>query len=84
MVVSPGAKTAELAVKLLELPPGSVAVVAGHANTIPALATLLGGTLLGTEATAQGPMLPDSDYGRIFVLTPGIEEGRCSLLELVT
>src|SRR5262249_38876379 len=50
VVVVPGAKTADLAVKLLELPSGSVAVVSGHANTIPALATLLGGTLLGTEA----------------------------------
>ena len=84
MVVVPGAKTAELAVKLLELPAGSLAVVAGHANTVPAIATLLGGTILGTEATAQGPMLPDSEYGRIFVLTPGIEEGRSTVLELVT
>ncbi len=80
----PGAKTPDLAVKLLELPAGSVAVVAGHANTVPALATLLGGTILGTETTAQGPMLSDSDYGRMFVLTPGIDEGRCSVLELVT
>jgi phosphohistidine phosphatase SixA len=84
VVVVPGGKTAELALKLLALPAGSVAVVAGHSNTIPALATLLGGTILGTEATAQGPMLPDSEYGRIFVLTPGIEEGRCSVLELST
>jgi len=84
VVVVPGGKAAELALKLLELPAGSVAVVAGHSNTIPALATLLGGTILGTEATAQGPMLSDSEYGRLFVLTPGIEEGRCSVLELVT
>jgi len=81
VTVSPGAKTVELAAKLLELPAGSVAVVAGHSNTVPALATLLGGTVLGTESTPQGPVLPDAEYGRVFVVTPD-GSGKASVLEL--
>jgi phosphohistidine phosphatase SixA len=84
LTVVPGGKTAELAAKILDLPPGSVAVVSGHSNTIPALATLLGGALTGTEPSPQGPMLPDAEYGRIFVVTPGpiLAAGKASVLEL--
>ena len=83
VTVVPGAKLPDLAQKILALEAGSVAVVAGHSNTVPALATLLGGALQGVETTDKGPMLPDAEYGRIFVLTPAPEVlGRASVLEL--
>ena len=83
VTVVPGAKAADLAQQILALEAGAVAVVAGHSNTVPALAALLGGTLQGLETTPQGPMLPDAEYGRIFVLTPAAEVlGKASVLEL--
>lgn len=84
VLVVPGGKTAELAGRILELPSGSVAVVAGHSNTIPALATLLGGSLAGLETTPQGPVIPDGEYGRLYVVTPAAgAAGKASVLELV-
>ncbi len=81
VTVVPGAQTVELAAKILELPAGSVVVVAGHSNTVPALATLLGGTIHGTESTPQGAVLADAEYGRLFVVTPD-GSGKASVLEL--
>ncbi len=62
----------ELVAKLRALPPGSVAVVAGHSNTVPAIVRALGGTIDGTMNGAQGEMLPDDEYGRLIevVLPP--------------
>jgi len=68
-----GAVSVELGPYLLGLPAGSVAVVAGHSNTIPALAAALGGELQGLEPTPQGPSLSEKEYARLFVLTPGPE-----------
>jgi broad specificity phosphatase PhoE len=83
VAVVAGSKTADLAARILELSAGSVVVIAGHSNTVPALATLLGGTVLGTETTPQGPMLPDAAYDRLFVVTPMPEgSGKASVLEL--
>lgn len=81
-----GALAARLAPRLLELQSGSVAVVAGHSNTIPAIAAALGAEVAGLETSPQGPVIPDKEYGRLFVLTPappgGSGGGRASLLEL--
>ena len=56
----------KLAAQLRGLPAGSVAVVAGHSNTTPALAQLLGGTLSGLDEKGQ---LPDDEYDRLVVQT---------------
>jgi broad specificity phosphatase PhoE len=61
----PAAKSTELAERLRALPEGSVSVVAGHSNTIPALAEALGGHL---EGLVKG-QLGENEFGRVFVLT---------------
>lgn len=61
----PAAKSAELAERLRALPEGSVSVVAGHSNTIPALAEALGGHIEGLEKGQLG----ENEFGRVFVLT---------------
>ncbi len=68
VVVISAADQAALVAALADLPDGAVAVVAGHANTIPELAAALGGEVSGTVATEAGPMLPDDAYDRLFVL----------------
>jgi phosphohistidine phosphatase SixA len=56
--------------QLRRLPGGSVAVVAGHSNTIPDLVRRLGGTPTGLEHHPEhGWMLPHEEYGRLFVVT---------------
>ncbi len=59
---------AALIAALKALPPGAVAVVAGHSNTLPPLVRGLGGSLSGTETTARGESLPDTEYGRLMQL----------------
>lgn len=63
--------------RLLELEPGSVAVVAGHSNTIPAIASALGATLSNLVETPRGAMLGDGEYDRLFLLTlpPAVTKG---------
>jgi phosphohistidine phosphatase SixA len=75
-----GGIAADLAPRVLDLPAGSVAVVVGHSNTIPALASALGRDIENLETTPQGPMISDNDYGRLFVLTPAPEAGQKPLL----
>ena len=56
--------------RIQALPPGSVAVIAGHSNTVPAMVLALGGTPQRTERHPQyGPMLAHTEYGRLFLLT---------------
>jgi phosphohistidine phosphatase SixA len=50
------------------LPAGSVAVVAGHSNTVPDLAGLLGGEVSGLVDTGHGPMIDDDSHDRMFLL----------------
>ena len=86
--ILPAGKAQDLAARLAALPAGSVSVVAGHSNTVPALIAALGGEARGLETTPQGPVIPDRDHGRLYVLTlppaaPGAPAGRKSaLLEL--
>lgn len=63
----------DLARRLEDLPPGSVAVVAGHSNTVPALAALLGRPLAGLEDSPYGPVLPESEYGRLVQIVLGAD-----------
>lgn len=61
------ADAVELEIEALrKLPPGSIAVVAGHSNTIPAVARALGGTVDDLTSNSDGEFLPD--YGRLLLL----------------
>ena len=53
---------------LLGLPPGSVAVLAGHSNTVPGMVQSLGGSLNGLLHTEDGEMLHDDEYNRLFLV----------------
>jgi phosphohistidine phosphatase SixA len=67
---------------LQQLPAGSVAVVAGHSNTVPDLARRLGGEL--TDLTAFGPdrVLGDDEHDRLFLLILPSGGGAVQTLEL--
>ncbi len=82
--VTPGAKTADLLKALDALPGGSIAVVAGHSNTVPAIAAHYGVLLAGTVKSAQGEVLPEDAFDRIYVITLPPRESKApwSLLEL--
>lgn len=66
--VRPAAELEALATELVSAEPGSVIVVSGHSNTLPALAARLGVALSGLNETPQGPQLGDDEYDRLFVL----------------
>jgi len=68
ITVVPSADQAALVTAIEALPAGSVAVVAGHSNTVPALVTALGGEASGTVASPAGPVLPDDAYDRLFLV----------------
>jgi hypothetical protein len=69
-------RTDELVRWLAGLPPGSVAVVAGHSNTVPAIVRGLGGTIAADA-------LDEGDYGRLFqVIRPAADPGTAQVLEL--
>ncbi len=54
---------------LRELPAGSVAVVAGHSNTVPALVEALDGEVRELTSTPpHGMILGDDEYDRLFVV----------------
>lgn len=56
--------------RLRALPPGSVALVAGHSNTVPALVLELGGSIDDLQEDPRyGRMLAHDEYDRLFVVT---------------
>ena len=61
------------------LPAGSVAVVAGHSNTVPLLVRGLGGDLKGL--TERGH-LDDDAYDRLFVVTLPVGDASTQTIEL--
>ena len=67
--VVPALEEAKLLELLHALPPGSVSVVAGHSNTVPALVQALGGSIEDLEKGPNGSVLSEIDFGRLFVLT---------------
>ena len=67
--VVPARKADVLIGELRGLPHGSVAVVAGHSNTVPAIASALGCELTTVEKRGQARMLAEDEYDRLFVLT---------------
>ncbi len=79
--IIPAADRAALLAAISALPAGSVAVIAGHSNTLPALVTGLGGEVHGAVASPSGPQLPDDAYDRLFmVIVPA--RGEVQTLEL--
>lgn len=69
---------------LRALPPGSVAVVAGHSNTVPGLVTALGGGAVGgLTDSPYGKLIAEDQHDRLFVVTlPGVSGAAVSTLEL--
>jgi phosphohistidine phosphatase SixA len=59
---------------LRALPPGSVAVVAGHSNTVPAFVAALGGELRDLADTPHGKCLGEDEYDRVFLVTLPVGE----------
>ena len=86
--VASAADLETLATKLLALPAGAVALIAGHSNTVPALVRRLGGTITGSgdglAHDGKNELLPDDEFGRLMVLVlpaPGAAE-RSALVAL--
>jgi phosphohistidine phosphatase SixA len=67
--VVPAADVARWVQLLESTAAGSVTVVVGHSNTIPALVERLGGRVTDLESTPQGAMIRDSEYDRMLVAT---------------
>lgn len=72
-VVSASAReSAELAKRLRALPGGSIAVVAGHSNTVPELVQHLGGSVSDLVDSPYGKLIEEQTYDRLFqVILPG-------------
>ncbi len=62
---------------LLDLPPGSIAAVCGHSNTVPGIVSGLGGEARDlVEHPKYGGMLEHESYDRLFVVTrPTTDDG---------
>ena len=75
----PGKDLPVLAARIKELAPGSIALVVGHSNTLPALAKALGAPL---SNLANGTDLRDDEYDRLSVITLAQEGLDSGLLEL--
>ncbi len=63
---------------LRSLPPGAVAVVAGHSNTVPGLVCGLGGRPPDLDCTKENPRLEEHEYDRLYlvILPPAGDEGQ--------
>jgi len=72
LAVRPARELARLVEELRGLPAGSVAVVAGHSNTVPALARALGVELRDLVESAAGKVLDEAVYDRVWVVTHGV------------
>jgi phosphohistidine phosphatase SixA len=68
--------------QLAGLPPGSVALVAGHSNTTPSLVLALGGDIAELESLDGVPALGDTQYDRLFVTTLPPAGHRAKTIEL--
>ena len=82
--IVPAGQGGQLTGALRNLAPGSVAVVAGHSNTVPALVKALGGKVDGLEKHARyGPILPDHAYDRLYmVILPKGAGGAVKTIEM--
>ncbi len=80
----PARDHAGIAAELRALPPGSIAVVAGHSNTVPALVEALGGRIEGLEThPTHGALLGHDEHDRLFAVTlPGVPGAAPRAIEL--
>jgi phosphohistidine phosphatase SixA len=69
IAVLPAAAPEQTIAAVRALPAGSLAVVAAHSNTLPAMIAALGGLVQGTVEANGQRMLPDDAYDRLFVVT---------------
>lgn len=81
VTVIPAGEPARLLAALDALPAGSLAVVAGHSNTVPAIVRSLGGEIAGLGPDAALAALADDDYGRLFAVLR-CADGAAATLEL--
>lgn len=68
--------------RLAALPPGSVAVVAGHSNTTPGVVLALGGTIAELGSHRGAPALDEAEFDRAFVVTLATATTEAKCLEL--
>jgi phosphohistidine phosphatase SixA len=71
-MVRKGRELTQLAQELGGLPAGSVAVVAGHSNTVPALARALGVELRDLVDSTAGKVLDEAIYDRVWIVTHAV------------
>ncbi len=67
---------------LEDLPRGSLAVVAGHTNTVPGLVARLAPDSDLVRKRAEALALAETDYDRVYVITQWAPQKGASLLEL--
>jgi phosphohistidine phosphatase SixA len=81
--VIPAANSASQQTRLRSLPPGSVAVVCGHSNTVPAMLMGLGGKFGDCEgAPLSEQVIEHGTYHRLFLLTlPNTEHSAPKTIE---
>lgn len=68
IVIIRAQQSADQVEALRDLPPGSVAVVAGHSNTIPALVCALAGAAPDLDCSDSSPTLDKEEYDRLYVV----------------
>jgi len=65
------------------LPPGSVAVVAGHSNTVPGMVEALGGEIADlVESERYGGMFDHDSYDRLILVILPVGEDQVQTIEL--
>ena len=73
---------ANFAESLAELPPGSVAVVAGHSNTTPDLVFALGGEVTDLVAMQGMQLIEEDQYDRLFIVNLPATSAPVTTLEM--
>jgi phosphohistidine phosphatase SixA len=68
LVILPANDLPALQSAIRALPAGSVVVVAGHSNTVPAIVAALGGASERLVDSPAGPALPDDAYDRLYLV----------------
>lgn len=77
--VTPASQTDALLAKLQALPPGSIAIVSGHSNTLPAIVSAFGTAL--PELDARGN-IPEHEHDRLVELVVSDSGTPATLLNL--
>jgi len=78
----PAREPARWLAALDRLPPGSLAVVCGHSNTVPDLAQRLGAVLVDLEDGPAGPQFKEPVHDRLVLIVRAVGGGAATALEL--